>query len=69
MKRYIEGVDRTELCFPERLEECIDEANPVRAIEVFVEGLKLDELGFERAQPSVTGRPAYPPSTLLKLYL
>ena len=69
MKRYIEGVDRTELCFPERLEEYIDEANPVRAIEVFVEGLDVDKLGFERAQPSVTGRPAYHPATLLKLYL
>ena len=39
MKRFIEGQDRSQsTLFPERLEDYIAEDNPVRAIEVFVEG-------------------------------
>jgi transposase len=42
---------------------------PVRFIEVFVEGLDLKQLGFQRAEPAETGRPAYDPADLLKLYI
>ena len=69
MKRYIEGVDRTELCFPERFDDYIEADNPVRVVEVFIEGLDLAALGFARVQPPDTGRPAYHPATLLKLYV
>lgn len=69
MKRYIEGVERQSLCFPERLDDYISEDNPVRVIDVFVDGLDLEELGFARAEPAVTGRPCYPPAVLLKLYV
>jgi transposase len=35
----------------------------------FVDALDLGQLGFERAQPAETGRPAYHPATLLKIYV
>jgi transposase len=41
----------------------------VRVIEAFVEGLDLGDLGFARVDPKATGRPAYHPSVLLKLYI
>ena len=70
MKRFIEGVDRSQsTLFPERLDDYIAEDNPVRAIEVFVDELDLDPLGFGGMQPEATGRPAYHPATLLKIYL
>jgi transposase len=70
MGRYIEGQDRTQsVLFPERLDDWIDGENPVRVVDVFVDELDLVRLGFERAQPAQTGRPAYHPSTLLKLYI
>jgi transposase len=70
MKRFIEGVDRSQATlFPDRLEEWIDEDNAVRAVDVFVEGLDLLALGFERIVPKRTGAPAYHPAVLLKLYI
>ena len=70
MKRFVEGENRTQsTLFPERLDDFIGEDNPVRAVEVFVGELNLGELGFEGVEPHSTGRPAYHPSTLLKLYI
>ena len=51
------------------MDDWIGEDNPVRAVDVFVDALDLMQLGFERAQPADTGRPAYHPSTLLKIYM
>jgi transposase len=70
MKRFIEGTDRGQsTLFPECLEDWIGEDNPVRVIDVFVDELDLAELGFDGVAPEVTGRPAYHPSVLLKLYI
>ncbi len=70
MGRYVEGQDRTQsVLFPERLDDWIHEDSTVRVIDVFVDELDLRKLGFERADPAVTGRPAYSPSTLLKIYV
>ena len=70
MSRYIEGQERTQsTLFPERLDDWIDEDNPVRAVDVFVDALDLKELGFERVAPAETGRPSYYPGTLLKIYI
>jgi transposase len=55
--------------FPERLDAYIDEANPGRFLDVFVNGLDLKTLGFTHAAPNQTGRPAYHPGDMLKLYL
>ena len=69
MKRFVEGVDRGQgTLFPERLEDWIGDDNPVRAIDVFVDELDLGGLGFNRVAPLATGRPAYHPCDLLKLY-
>jgi transposase len=70
MKRFVEGKDRTQTTLlPESLDDYVSEDNPVRAIDAFVEELELVELGFEAAKPAATGRPAYHPATLLKIYI
>jgi transposase len=70
MKRFIEGADRAQATFlPECLDDWVDEDNPVRAIDAFVNALDLAEVGFEGVEPAATGRPAYHPSLLLKLYI
>jgi transposase len=70
MKRFVEGQDRGQsTLFPECLEDWIDEDNPVRVIDVFVDGLDLPDLGFAGVEPEATGRPSYHPAVLLKLYI
>ena len=70
MRRFVEGVDRSQsTLFPESLEDWVDEENPVRVIDVFVDELELGELGFNRVEPRETGRPSYHPAVLLKLYV
>ena len=70
MKRFVEGTDRGQgTLFPECLDDWVDENNPVRVIDVFVDALDLSELRFEGVDPAETGRPAYHPSALLKLYI
>jgi len=70
MKRFVESEDRRQsLLLPESLDDYVTEDNPVRVVEVFIDELDLGALGFEGVQPAVTGRPAYHPSTLLKIYL
>jgi transposase len=70
MKRFIQGEHRIQnTLFPETLDDYVTECNPVRVVEVFVEGLDLGVLGFEGIKPEATGRPAYHPSTLLKIYI
>src|SRR3989475_9293633 len=70
MKRFVEGADRGQsTLLPECLDEWIDESNPVRAVDAFVDALDLGKLGFEGVVPEVTGRPSYHPSALLKLYI
>jgi len=70
MKRFVEGVDRGQsTLLPECLDDWIDENNPVRVIDAFVEALDLAALGFAGVEPEVTGRPSYHPAILLKLYI
>jgi transposase len=70
MKRYVEGENRSQsTLFPESLDDYIAEDNPVRVVDVFVHELDLKALGFEGAEPEETGRPAYHPGTLLKIYI
>ena len=70
MKRFIEGEDRSQVTLlPECLDDYIAEDNPVRVVDAFVEELDLQELGFEGAEPAATGRPAYHPAVLLKIYI
>jgi len=70
MKRFIEGQDRSQVTLlPECLDDYIGEDNPVRVVDAFIDELDLDALGFEGATAAATGRPAYHPSVLLKVYV
>ena len=70
MKRFISGEDRSQITLlPDCLDDYITADNPVRLVEVFVDELDLTTLGFAGAVPEATGRPAYHPATLLKIYL
>ena len=57
MKRFIEGQDRSQSIL---LPECLDD---------FVDEVDLGQLGFDSVEPELTGRPAYHPSVLLKIYI
>jgi transposase len=70
MRGFVQGVDRQQATLlPECLDDWVDENNPVRAVDVFVDALELRDLGFDSVNPAATGRPAYHPSAMLKLYI
>lgn len=67
---FIKGTPRSDvLLFPEAIDDYVSDDNPVRFIEAFVNNLDLKQLGFSRTTPADTGRPAYSPADLLKLYI
>ena len=69
MSGFIKGESRSQATlFPESLDEFIDEDSAVRVIDVFIDQLDISGLGFNTV-PAVTGRPAYHPATLLKIYV
>ena len=69
MSGFIEGESRTQTTlFPESLDDYITEDNAVRVVDVFIDDLDISGLGF-RTQANNTGRPAYHPTTMLKLYV
>ena len=56
MKRFVEGADRGQsTLLPECLDDWIDEENPVRAVDAFVDALDLKDLGFDGVEPAATG--------------
>jgi transposase len=70
MTRFVQGAARGQsTLLPECLDDWVEEDNPVRVIDAFVEALDLAELGFDGVAPAATGRPAYHPATLLKVYI
>ncbi len=70
MTAFVQVAARGQVALlPECLDDWVDESNPVRAVDVFVEALDLRDLGFAGVDPAATGRPAYHPSVLLKLYI
>lgn len=70
MARFVEGQGRHQVTLlPECLDDFIAEDNPVRVIDAYVEELDLEALGFAGATPAATGRPAYHPAVLLKIYI
>ena len=70
MSSHIKGQNRHQTTlFPESLEDFISDDNSVRAIDIFVDSLDLQEMGFHRVVAKSTGRPGYPPAHLLKLYI
>jgi transposase len=70
MNRFIAGEERRQTTLlPDSLEDYVTDDSPVRAIDVFIEELDLAATGFAGVAPEATGRPAYHPATLLKIYL
>src|ERR1700675_2934048 len=70
MKGFVQGADRQQTTLlPECLDDWVGESNPIRAVDVFVDALELRDLGFDGVDPAATGRPAYHPSPMLKLYI
>ncbi|MGB2691949.1 MAG: IS1182 family transposase [Thermodesulfobacteriota bacterium] len=70
MVAFVQGAARGQVALlPECLDDWVDESNSVRAVDVFVDALDLRDLGFAGIDPAATGRPAYHPATMLKLYI
>ena len=70
MTRFVQNEDRRQgVLLPEYLDDYVAEDNPVRVIDVFVDELDLGALGFDGVIPEATGRPAYHPGGLLKIYV
>ena len=70
MPRFVEADSLAQATlFPERIDDYIVEDSPIRAIEAFVDMLDLEGIGFQGMMSKVTGRPAYHPATMLKLYI
>ena len=56
MKRFVEGEDRTQgVLLPEFLDDYVTENNPVRVVDLFIEELDLEALGFSGVAPEATG--------------
>jgi transposase len=67
---FVRGDSRDQgALFPVSLDELVPEDHVCRVLDAFVGSLDLLQLGFSKAQPATTGRPAYDPADLLKLYL
>ena len=65
MKGFVQGADRQQTTLlPECLDDWVEESNPVRAVDVFVDALELRDLGFDGVDPAATGQPAYHPSPM-----
>jgi hypothetical protein len=58
MAGFVAGADRGQATLlPECLDDWVDESNPIRVIDAFVEALDLRKLGFKGMDPAETGRP------------
>ena len=67
---YIKGESREQITLlPDCIENYITSENAVRVIDAFVDSLEITAMGFKRAVNNSTGRPAYNPRDLLKLYI
>src|SRR5262249_7193797 len=70
MRRFVEGTDRQQSTLvPAVLGEYVGEGHAVRGVDVFVDELDLAKLWFDGVAPLATGRPAYHPASLLKIYI
>jgi transposase len=69
MSGFIEGENRFQTTlFPDRLDDFVSEDNQARVIDFFIDKLDISGLG-SKTEPNDTGRPAYHPAMMLKLYV
>ena len=65
---YVTGTDSRQMMLGIwSIEDEVSQDSPARFIEVFVDSLDLEAMGFEHAVPAPTGRPPYNPYDLVKL--
>ena len=64
---YVQGFDRNQLQIMS-FDQYVTADSWARIVDLFVDILPMDELGF-RATPGIEGRPPYDPADMLKLYL
>lgn len=68
--QHMRGTPRTQTSLlPPSIEDYVQAGAAVRLIDEFVGELDMVGLGFEKSVPAYTGRPAYAPDDLLRLYL
>ena len=66
----MQGKTRTQIVLiASSLEDRIEQDNPVRIIDAFVNNCNLEEFGFTHARHASEGRPPYHPADLLKLFI
>jgi transposase len=61
-------IDRSQISMI-ALEEMVSENSYARLVDLFVEALPMEELGFSHTKHEKEGRPPYHPKVLLKLYM
>lgn len=66
--QHKQGEDRNQM-FMFSLESAISSDSFVRVVDAFVDVIDLKSFGFAHVECEEEGRPPYPPSALLKLYL
>ena len=67
---YVTGTDSRQMMLGIwSIEDEVSQDSPARFIEVFVDSLDLEAMGFEHTVPASTGRPPYNPYDLVKLYV
>lgn len=67
---FIKGINRNQAqIFPEYLEDYVDEENPVRVIDAFINSLDIKKYNFTKNNPDKPGAPSYDPKDMLKLYI
>ncbi|MDG6998446.1 MAG: transposase [Nitrososphaerota archaeon] len=67
---FVHGTDRKQrILLPDTLDEYVDENNPARFIDAFVDSLDLVSVGLKHSVPAGTGRPPSNPGDILKLYV
>ena len=55
MKRFVQGDNRTQsFLLPEALDDYVTDTNPVRVVDVFVDELDLQKLGFDGVERKMT---------------
>lgn len=66
---YVDNeIDRNQVSMI-ALEEMVAENSFARLVDLFVEALPFDQLGFTNSALEKEGRPPYHPKVLLKLYM
>lgn len=68
MRHLEQEIDRLQMTMMD-LESMVDQNSYARLVDLFVDALPLEDLGFSHVNHESTGRPPYHPSVLLKLYM